>query len=320
MAITKQGDSYRLDIYPEGRKGKRVVRLFSTKNEARKYQKSLLSGIIPDAHDNRRLSELIELWYELHGRSLKSAIDTCQRLKRIAIVINNPEIKHFTVETFANYRKERIASGISESTLNRELSTLKSMFRELKRMGILEYDLKLLEVRKLKEKRTELSYLTKTQIEKLMEEVTKSTNDSLELVVKISLTTGARWSECEGLRLENLHNTGFYFVDTKNGYSRFVPASKELYSQVKDRLTQGQFQSCYGAFRSAFKRTGIIVPAGQKAHILRHTFASYFVMRGGDIRTLQTILGHTSLQMTMRYSHLSPDYLNQAVSLNPLEN
>jgi integrase len=41
-------------------------------------------------------------------------------------------------------------------------------------------------------------------------------------------------------------------------------------------------------------------------------------MRGGNILTLQKILGHTSLAMTMRYAHLSPDHLQDALTLNPL--
>ncbi|TAN64792.1 MAG: hypothetical protein EPN17_18605 [Methylobacter sp.] len=58
---------------------------------------------------------------------------------------------------------------------------------------------------------------------------------------------------------------------------------------------------------------GLKVPAGQLAHILRHTFASHFVTKGGNLVALQKILGHSTLNVTMRYSHLSPDYLNQAV-------
>jgi len=47
-------------------------------------------------------------------------------------------------------------------------------------------------------------------------------------------------------------------------------------------------------------------------HDLRHSFASNFMMRGGQIYKLQRLLGHTSIQMTERYSHLSPDHLNDA--------
>lgn len=53
-------------------------------------------------------------------------------------------------------------------------------------------------------------------------------------------------------------------------------------------------------------------------HVLRHTFASHFMMGGGNILALQKILGHSSLTMTMRYAHLAPDHLQAAAELNPL--
>jgi len=63
---------------------------------------------------------------------------------------------------------------------------------------------------------------------------------------------------------------------------------------------------------------GIQLPAGQMTHVLRHTFASHFMMNGGNILVLQRILGHSDIKMTMRYSHFSPDHLDDAIKLNPL--
>jgi len=65
------------------------------------------------------------------------------------------------------------------------------------------------------------------------------------------------------------------------------------------------------------RRCNIELPRGQCTHVLRHAFASYFMMNGGNILALKEILGHTSLNMTMRYSHLSPEYLQDVVFLNP---
>jgi len=62
------------------------------------------------------------------------------------------------------------------------------------------------------------------------------------------------------------------------------------------------------------------LPKGQAAHVLRHSFASHFVMNGGDILTLQKILGHSTINMTMRYSHLSVGHLTEALKNNPLSN
>ncbi|WP_293267727.1 tyrosine-type recombinase/integrase [Neptunomonas sp.] len=50
----------------------------------------------------------------------------------------------------------------------------------------------------------------------------------------------------------------------------------------------------------------------------RHSFASHFVMNGGSIVTLQRVLGHSSVKTTMRYAHLCPDFLNDAIKYNPM--
>jgi site-specific recombinase XerD len=56
------------------------------------------------------------------------------------------------------------------------------------------------------------------------------------------------------------------------------------------------------------KSAGLRVPS-HPWHCLRHTFASHFVMAGGNILTLQKILGHSDVKMTMSYAHLAPGFL-----------
>ncbi|MBI2519217.1 MAG: tyrosine-type recombinase/integrase [Bdellovibrio sp.] len=50
-------------------------------------------------------------------------------------------------------------------------------------------------------------------------------------------------------------------------------------------------------------------------HDLRHTFSSHFMMNGGNLYDLQKILGHSRIEMTMRYAHLSPDHLASAINV-----
>lgn len=79
------------------------------------------------------------------------------------------------------------------------------------------------------------------------------------------------------------------------------------------------FSPACEAFKSALTRAGIELPKGQRTHVLRHTFASHFMMRGGNILVLQQILGHSTIMMTMRYAHFAPNHLDAAVALNPFD-
>lgn len=68
--------------------------------------------------------------------------------------------------------------------------------------------------------------------------------------------------------------------------------------------------------RSLLGITKLLTAAGVRVpkhpwHALRHSFASHFIMAGGNILTLQRILGHSDLKLTMIYAHLAPDFLNQ---------
>lgn len=66
------------------------------------------------------------------------------------------------------------------------------------------------------------------------------------------------------------------------------------------------------------EKCDIELPKGQLTHVLRHTFASYFMMNGRNILVLQKILGHTDIKVTMRCAHFVPDHLEEAAILNLL--
>ncbi|WP_332635345.1 tyrosine-type recombinase/integrase, partial [Escherichia coli] len=109
------------------------------------------------------------------------------------------------------------------------------------------------------------------------------------------------------------------FSKTKNSKNRTVPISESLFEKIKKRGGKLVFPTLdYPLVRDVIKTVAPDVPDGQAVHALRHTFASHFMMNGGNILTLQKILGHAKIQTTMIYAHLAPDYLQDAVRFNPL--
>ncbi|WP_176377077.1 tyrosine-type recombinase/integrase, partial [Escherichia coli] len=74
----------------------------------------------------------------------------------------------------------------------------------------------------------------------------------------------------------------------------------------------------YAIVRSAIRTVRPDLPVGQSVHVLRHTFATHFMINGGNIITLQRILGHSTIQQTMTYALFAPDYLQDAVRFNPV--
>lgn len=92
--------------------------------------------------------------------------------------------------------------------------------------------------------------------------------------------------------------------------NRSIPVAPELYAEINQHLKKyGCFSNSINAFGCALKAAEIELLKWQAAHVLSHSFVSRFVMNGGDILTLQRILGHSTVVMTMRYAYLSVGHL-----------
>ncbi|MEQ4641219.1 tyrosine-type recombinase/integrase [Providencia rettgeri] len=334
MTIKKQPDGrWQVELYPNGRTGRRIRKLFTTKGEAMAYERHIVEQTedkpwLGEKQDRRKLTELVDTWYRAHGVTLGDGEKRQSLMNFACDAMGDPLATEFNAKMFSVYREKRLSGEVTRTerlktvtprTVNLELAYFRAMFNELIRLDEWGLEHPLAKVRSYKTDEQEMAFLTDDEIKLLLTECENSSSADLIHVVKICLATGARWSEAENLTAIQIRNNTVTFTKTKGKRNRSIPISEELIAELpKVKGSKRLFKSCYSAFRSALKRTGIELPERQSSHVLRHTFASHFMMSGGNILVLQRILGHTDIKMTMRYSHFAPDHLNDALVYNPL--
>jgi integrase len=210
--------------------------------------------------------------------------------------------------------------SISVSTVNRELSWLRSVFNRAIDWGKLEHN-PLKKVKFFKENNQRVRYLEREELESLLQ----NSSSRLKSVITFAINTGLRKSEIQNLKWSdvNFHEGYIGVHGTKNGESRYCPMNQDARNALllfrkhpkSPYIFCGKDGEPYNfrkSFETALGKSGIL---NFRFHDLRHTFASYLAQRGVDLNTIRELLGHKSLDMTLRYSHLSKDHKTRAVAL-----
>ena len=315
---------YQVDARPQGAHGKRVIRTFTTRREAVAFLQHLQSQVEqgkewqPKKSDRRSLSDLAKRWYDIHGKTLKAGHKRLAIIDMASAALGVPAQK-VTANQYMEYRNKRLDSGTHAKTLNNELGFINAVYNKLHDLDVIKYSNPLAKVKPLKIDERELSWLKPSEIEALLRETSNSPNKHVTMITLVCLNTGARWSEAETLKPTSVKAGAITYSGTKSGKNRTIPIAPEFEQELLEHFAEhGAFTPAIDAFRNALKRSELVLPKGQASHVLRHTFAAHFVMRGGNILTLQKILGHSTVAMTMRYAHLSPEHLREAINLNPM--
>lgn len=326
MSITRLDDGrWRVDVEPV--KGRRFRKTFTTKGEAQRFESTCRAKCIetpdwsPRLTDRRRLSELVQRWSVLHAHTLADGAARHRLLVELVKSLGDPVAVKLSGNDYAEYRAKALADGANPKTLNNRLGYLRSVFNVLHQLGEIDYPNPLERVKPLRLQERELSYLTEQQVIQLFQVIhQRCKTPHVAMVAAVCLATGCRWGEAQGLTPDRVRDGLVTFTNTKGKRVRSVPVDPLLQARLLDHFQEhGLFSNCLNSFNKTLAASGLPLSPGQASHVLRHTFASRFVMNGGNILTLQRILGHTSLTMTMRYAHLAPEHLQDAIRFGPVQ-
>lgn len=235
---------------------------------------------------------------------------------------------HFNPKIFEDFKQFRKEEGAVNRTINAEFVVVRMMFRLAVQWGYLSKNPSD-GVSKLKiQQKIAPRFLTEEECKKLL----ANADEFLRPIFYAFLNTGMRKSELENLEWEDVDfgrrkikirakdewtpktdereipiNEGVYQVlhkqrETANG-SKYVFPDEDGGKIYKNRLRR--------RFMTITKRCGF--GDVTKVHTLRHTFASHLVMKGVDLTTIKQLLGHSDIETTMIYSHLTDEHVDKAV-------
>jgi len=323
----RMGEDWYIDYYsaPKRRKREKIGTSKALAEQTlKKREVAIAEGRFLNIRKEQRVKfeDFADQYIENHSKPnnrswKKSESYNLKRLKQFFAGKYLSEITPFEVQKFKSERQKES----SPATANRGLTLLKSIFNKATAWGKFEGKNPVKGIKFFKEQ-ARLRFLEKEEIVRFLE----NCSEHLRPIAIVALNTGMRKGEILGIKWNDIdfRRGIIHLYNTKNGEERAVPMNKA----VKRTLIAvrkhpespyvfcdekgNRYGECRKSFFTACKNAGII---NFRFHDLRHTFASQLVMAGVDLNTVRELLGHKSLEMTLRYSHLSPDHKQRAVAV-----
>lgn len=265
----------------------------------------------------RDLSQFAEHCLELHGAS--PAVDA----------IEDTDVSGFMLE--------QLDAGAKSRTISRKLSSMRGLFKFLRRQDSVSTD-PTAHVDMPKYGRRVPKVIGLDEVEALLDAPDRLTQEGLRdwAMLELIYATGLRVSELVGLRQREVDLEGGYVrVVGKGGKQRIVPLGEFANDALQQYLAhaRGKLLAKHGgpgstpflfvtrrggamtrqAFWKNLKRYALTAGINPELspHKLRHSFATHLLERGADLRILQSLLGHADISTTQIYTHVARERLKQ---------
>lgn len=231
------------------------------------------------------------------------------------------------VKSFLVHLKDK---GLSNRSVNRMISTLKSFYRFALREGAVEKS-PMVGVKSLKQPKNLVKFVSEHDINKVsFKNVEDYTIKRDELLFELLYQTGVRKAELIGLRDKDVDRSAMRIkVRGKRDKERFIPVGSALLGMIAhyqllrderfeahaDRLLlndRGEEMSPYFVYEKVHRMLEEVTTLKQKSpHVLRHTFATHLLDEGASLVAIQKLLGHTELATTQVYAHNTIEQLKK---------
>jgi integrase len=214
------------------------------------------------------------------------------------------------------------------STLNQIKGVLRTFFQYCQEYREIEMRFRYTLLRRRKDPPSNVKYLSVSEVQRA---ISSMEHPQDRLITRLFFETGMRISEVVNMRAEDLYDNEIR-IKGKGGYPRVVPINDGLDIALRQHLYQNNITTGHvfrhlqkhsndtrdhyasDTLRKRIEREFAKVGIKMHPHMLRHGFATHLLRNKVDLRTTQMLLGHKSIETTMIYTHVTNDYLKEAIN------
>lgn len=302
---------------------------FSSKNKKQK------SDLKPWFSGSKKMSEMLKLFFQSMEHSKNSSKKTVEnyihRLTRAQDYRGDPEVEKITSLDILNFRMALAEQGLANKTVNFHIIALRSFFKFLLKNDIDCLSPDKLELAKIPQR--EVSFLQEDEIEDILQAPLRYQQDPLIqardlLILQILYWTWLRVSELISLKRENIQfgqkqflirgkgsklRSVFFTQNALDLLEAYLDLRVDDFEHLIISLSNNSFgkplsrNSIEKIVKNYAHRVGIVKKV--TPHTLRHSFATMLIKKWADIRSVQILLGHSSIMTTQIYTHVDDRFL-----------
>ncbi len=204
--------------------------------------------------------------------------------------------------------KLAVKDKVSPTTQNQAFSAILFLYKEVLGVDISKWNIQAF---RSQERKHILVVLTKDEVKKVLQNIPMD----YSVIVYLMYGCGLRMNEALNLRVKDI-DFGYekiYIWDSKSLTDRTIPLPKKLKEQRRHHVhpqTLGRNIKVASQKANLNKRV--------TSHIFRHSYATHLLQAGIDLRSIQELLGHKSVETTMIYTHVVSE-MNKAKVISPLD-